>query len=221
MNRMLASVLLASAGTIVGAGCATTEATRTTSACCCQSCVVTPGNASAVDTKTADALRATLMDERRVQEYYNGVLATHGQVRPFANIVHAEARHEAAIESLMTRHGVTVPAEAPTNIPIVPATITECARLAATLERENIAMYDRFLAEVTEADIRLVFENLRAASLNNHLPAFERWSADAGSAPTGQRIARANVRGPGNAGNGCRGGNGGCGWRGGPCVMAP
>ena len=35
-------------------------------------------------------------------------------------------------------------------------------------------MYDRILAETTEADVRRVLEHLQAASRDRHLPAFER-----------------------------------------------
>ena len=41
-------------------------------------------------------------------------------------------------------------------------------------ERENIAIYDRLLPLDLPVDVRQVFENNRAASLFNHLPAFER-----------------------------------------------
>ena len=133
-----------------------------------------------VNTKTADALREALMDERRAYAFYTSVMSKHGQVRPFSNIVNAEVRHAAVIESLMTRHGIDIPNQTPTNLPAVPSTLAECSRLAASLERENIAMYDRLLVEVTQPDIRAAFQNLRDASKNNHLPAFERWAGTGG-----------------------------------------
>lgn len=194
MNRTLASLMLASAVAFVGAGCAGTQ-----TACNSCACVVPAGAATAVNAKTGEALRAALLDERQAQAFYNNVMARHGQVRPFANIVHAEARHAAVVESLMTRHGVAIPNEAPQNVPAVPATLTECNRLAAQLERDNISMYDRLLADVTEPDIRAAFENLRAASKHNHLPAFERWSANAGGAPIGRGMGYGYGRGAGNA----------------------
>jgi hypothetical protein len=40
-------------------------------------------------------------------------------------------------------------------------------------ERENIAIYDRYVGLALPQDVRQVFESNRAASLNNHLPAFE------------------------------------------------
>jgi hypothetical protein len=195
MNRTLASLMLASTTVFAGVGCANNQP-----ACCTScACVVPAGAATAVSTKTADALRAALADERQAQAFYNNVMAKHGQVRPFANIVHAEVRHAAVVESLMSRHGVAIASDTPTNPPAVPSTLSECNRLAAQLERDNIAMYDRLLADVTEPDIRAAFENLRAASKNNHLPAFERWSANAGAAGAGRRMGYGYGRGAGNA----------------------
>ena len=77
---------------------------------------------------------------------------------------------------VMGRHGVADPKLEPGPLPAVPATVTECAALAAQLERDNIALYDRLLPTIKDADIRTVFERLRAASLQNHLPAFERFA---------------------------------------------
>lgn len=205
MTRTIAALMLASVTTFVGTGCATNRTPCTSCAC-----VAPAGAATAVNNKTADALRETLMDERRAQAFYTSVMAKHGQVRPFSNIVHAEERHAAVVETLMTRHGVAIPTDTPTNLPAVPGTLPECNRLAAQLERDNIAMYDRLLGDVTEPDIRAAFENLRDASKNNHLPAFERWSANAGPTAGGQVVGygygngRGQARGRG-AGNACGG----------------
>ncbi|MCA9293840.1 MAG: hypothetical protein KDA20_08505 [Phycisphaerales bacterium] len=129
-----------------------------------------------VDVKTANALRAALLDEQRAQAFYNNVLAVHGQHRPFVNIVRAEARHERLVATLMEQYGVEAPETAIRELPPVPATFAGCCTLAADLERDNIVMYDRLLQDVQQADIRAALERLRAASLNNHLPAFERWA---------------------------------------------
>jgi hypothetical protein len=128
-------------------------------------------------------MRDALMDERRARAFYDAVLERHGQVRPFANIVRAEERHESMIAAAMRRHELDVPSDRPTaaDLPPIPGTVRECGALAARLERENIALYDRLLTEVTEPDIRAMFENLQRASRVNHLPALERTAAAAGS----------------------------------------
>lgn len=201
MTCTIAALMLASVTTLTGTGCATNQP-----ACTSCACVAPAGAATSVNATTADALRETLMDERRAQAFYTSVTAKHGQVRPFSNIVRAEERHAAVVELLMTRHGVAIPSNTPTNLPAVPSTLPECNRLAAQLERENIAMYDRLLADVAEPDIRTAFENLRDASKNNHLPAFERWSASAGTSTTGRGMGYGYRRGSGNVSLGvCRG----------------
>ncbi len=182
MNATSTILVLSATSLLTLAGCATqrTASCPSTPPCgeaCCGICTAPPGAATAVNPTTADALREVLADERRAEAFYNAVIAKHGTVRPFANIVHAEARHASVVTSLMERHGVPVPTAAPTDIPAVPATLAECNRLAAQLERENIAMYDRLLASVSEPDIKTAFENLQRVSKANHLPAFERWSA--------------------------------------------
>lgn len=159
------------AATVV-TGCADTATSRP---CAC-ACVTPSGPVSTVDEKTGEALRTALQDERRAESFYRAVMARHGEVRPFANIVHAEVRHQSVVTAVMRRHGVEIPPPDAIGVPAVPDTLRECNRVAAGLERENIAMYDRLLSDVREDDVRTAFENLRAASMNNHLPAFEAWA---------------------------------------------
>ncbi|MGE0478964.1 MAG: DUF2202 domain-containing protein [Phycisphaerae bacterium] len=99
----------------------------------------------------------------------------HGRVRPFVNIVRAEERHAEVLRLLLARHGLAAPSRGG-ELAVVPNTLGACSELAATLERENVAMYDRLLADVREPDVRAVFERLRAVSKRRHLPAFERWA---------------------------------------------
>jgi len=58
----------------------------------------------------------------------------------------------------------------------VPRFSTLAAACAAAVDAElaNIAIYDGFFALDLPADVRTVFENNRRASLQKHLPAFER-----------------------------------------------
>lgn len=204
---MNATAFLVVAGSCVSTlvlGCASSGQVSSNgprTACCC---VVPPGASTTVDAQAADALRAAWQDERRVEAFYDNVMAKHGRVRPFVNIVHAEARHATVLASLMDRHGVPIPTADLSAVPAVPGTLRECNLQAAKLERENIALYDRLLADAKEPDIRAAFENLRAASVNNHLPAFERWAeSTASAAPIGRGPGRG--LGAGWAGGGRRG----------------
>lgn len=193
MNRKMFASALATLALVAGAGCAMNRAPCCETGPCGRVCDATaacgsgpgggacvlnqsaPGNPTGTITPaSADALRAAWLDERRAQAFYGAVLEKHGQIRPFTNILNAEKRHEQAVATLMDRYGVSKPGKDSTDVPGAPATIAECAKVSAQVERDNIGMYDRLLKDVTEPDVRAVLENLRAASLKNHLPAFER-----------------------------------------------
>lgn len=128
-----------------------------------------------LDAKTRDALTAALDDERKAQATYGAILERFGPVRPFVNIVRAEGNHERQLLGLFAAYKIPVPenpyAKKP---PAAPATLGDAMRAGVVGEKENIALYDGFLRFVKEPDIRRTFENLRRASLQNHLPAFER-----------------------------------------------
>ena len=51
--------------------------------------------------------------------------------------------------------------------------VGEACAAAAQAERDNVSLYDAFLQMDLPTDVRNVFTNNRAASLENHLPAFE------------------------------------------------
>lgn len=143
-------------------------------------CAVPTGAATQANEATAMALRATLEDELTAQALYAAILSKHGEVRPFTNIIRAEERHAQLLRTLMERHHVDASGVTARALPEIPATVPECAELGAKIERDNVAMYDRFVGVATDADIKAAFERLRAASLNNHLPAFERIAASRG-----------------------------------------
>lgn len=159
-----------------GAGNANSFGRGQNGACCGvgSACVIPVGLATPVDEATADALRVTLEDELTARAFYAAILAKHGNVRPFTNIMQAEERHAEAIRTLMQRHQVDGTGVTARPLPEIPATVAQCAELAAQLERENVVIYDRVVQTTTEPDIKTVFVRLRGTSLNNHLPAFER-----------------------------------------------
>lgn len=186
MNTTSLVSTLAAFAVLAAAGCAVNQDARATSCPCNATAATCPANqgvATTISRATADALRAAWLDERRAQAFYGAVIERHGQVRPFANIIGAEKRHEQAVANLMRKYNVSEPGEGSADTPPAPATIQECAKLAAQVERDNVAMYGRLLKDVTEADVGAVMENLRAASLRNHLPAFEHVAGRAGVTP--------------------------------------
>ena len=119
------------------------------------------------------ALDTTIQDEFRAETIYQGVINDFGPVLPFAAILTAEQRHSTSLGLLFTKRGLPVPASLVT-VATVPhfATVREACAAGVVAERENIALYDRFLARDLPDDVRQVFSNNRRASLENHLPAF-------------------------------------------------
>lgn len=130
---------------------------------------------TALSSSVRVALEEAIADEYRAETIYQGVIADFGSVAPFVNILTAEQRHSSAIARLFVTRGLSVPANAWTvaTVPHYPSLPAACAAGVIT-ERENIAIYDRVMSLDLPVDVRAVFENNRAASLFNHLPAFER-----------------------------------------------
>jgi hypothetical protein len=134
-----------------------------------------PANAAPLTSELQSALQLALLDERHAQAIYEHVLADHGTVMPFANIVRAEGQHATAIEGLYRNRGLTVPTvTVPTaDVPRF-ATLSAACAASADAEIANIALYDQFLQLSLPNDVRTVFTNNRRASVDNHLPAFTR-----------------------------------------------
>lgn len=124
------------------------------------------------------AMQEAIVDEYRAEAIYTGVITDFGALAPFTNVLTAEQRHSAAIAGLYVRRGLAAPAN-PWTLGNVPrfATFREACAAGVAAERENIAIYDRYLSLDLPQDVRQVFESNRAASLFNHLPAFERCAA--------------------------------------------
>ncbi|HNG93526.1 MAG TPA: hypothetical protein PLB32_12060, partial [Acidobacteriota bacterium] len=57
-----------------------------------------------------EALISAIDDERQAQAYYAAVLAKFGQVRPYTQLVKAEARHEEILVRYCEQNGIEVPA---------------------------------------------------------------------------------------------------------------
>lgn len=121
------------------------------------------------------SLTAALQDEYKSENTYLRVLADHGDVLPFKNIVYAEKRHAAHIADVFAAAGESVPTSAwtVTNVPQYESAKEACTA-SIVLERENVALYDRLLAGDLTDDVRTLFTHLRGISEDRHLPAFER-----------------------------------------------
>jgi hypothetical protein len=122
------------------------------------------------------ALDEAIQDEYQAEQTYLRVLVTFGRVHPFVNVIEAERRHIRALLRLYERYGVRKPEPLwnQSNVPQFRTLSAACAH-AVKGEIKNIAMYDRLLRQRgLPGDVRIVFSQLRRASRQAHLPAFER-----------------------------------------------
>ena len=164
-----------------------------------------------LSTAERDALEVALQDEYKSRATYNRVLADFGEVRPFSNIVKAEGRHVAMLSQLYTRYGVPVPAD--TWAARVPAfdSLLAAAQASVQGEIDNGSLYDGLLTDVTNPELRSVFEALQYATMEHHLPAFQRFVDRASGGLNGRGYGRGNGQGNGRGqglGNGQGNGRG-------------
>lgn len=126
-----------------------------------------------------EALEAALDDEYKSHTTYNQVEQDFGEVRPFINIVEAEARHIAALLTLFRTYGLTAPPNQRPELVTRFSTLHDACVASIQGEIDNVAIYDRALRTTQRADILATYHALRSASLDRHLPAFRRCAARA------------------------------------------
>ncbi len=122
------------------------------------------------DLTLADMLTYALQDERIARMEYQVILDTFGSSRPFSNIIKAEESHIGYLVDLFADHTLAVPADGMAK-PAAPKDWASAIEAGRQAEIDNIAMYDKFLSQNLPADVRGVFEQLKAAS-HQHLRAF-------------------------------------------------
>ncbi len=146
------------------------------------------GGTTALDPVAKQALLTALVapeGEYAARAEYTAILAKFGAgVQPYANILEAEKKHVAALQQQCQKFGVPIPVDPYMGNVTAPATLLEAAEIGVMAEVLNVAMYDDLLTKVGNySSLLQVFTNLRAASLNNHLPAYEAAVENGGSLP--------------------------------------
>lgn len=104
---------------------------------------------------------------------YQAVLDEFGDVEPYATIKDAEARHADALARQLERMGVEVPDNPYLGLIPAPADLQSAATAWAEGEVANVELYDSLLEAASDERLERVFTNLRRASAEEHLPAFE------------------------------------------------
>jgi len=114
-----------------------------------------------------------LQDEYLAKAEYEEIISTFNITRPFSNILRAEETHIDLIEPLLDEYDIAFTVPAVENYVVTPADLLEAYNAGIEAEKLNIQMYENFLKEDLDEDVKLVFERLLNAS-KNHLQAFER-----------------------------------------------
>ena len=104
---------------------------------------------------------------------YQAVLDEYGDVEPYATIMAAEARHADALIRQLGRLGVETPENPYLGDVAAPADLQTAAEAWAEGEILNVELYDQLIADAESEQVIKVLNNLRSASLDSHLPAFE------------------------------------------------
>lgn len=142
------------------------------------------------------ALACAIDDERHAIAFYRAVMAAYGERPPFSNIIRAERRHEAALVGQFERLGIDVPEDEWEGRAFdVSGGFAAMCDASVVAEVRNGKIYDGLIADCTDPEVRAVFERLRDASIERHLPAFRRngsgWATVTGEAlDAGQRAQR-------------------------------
>ncbi len=124
----------------------------------------------------APAISAALVQEHVAEVTYANVIARLGRTSPFTNVITSEEEHIATLEQLARIYAIALPA-GPFTGEAAPSTRVEACRLGVTVEQTVISLYNRLLPTVSAyANVTRAFNNLRTASQDSHLPAFQHCS---------------------------------------------
>jgi len=133
-----------------------------------------------------DASRAALLKaiehEREGIDLYGAVIAKHCNIRPFAQILEAEKRHETDLINVAKRFALNVPAHAATK-PNVPDTVKDACEAAVKWERDTGSLFNQLSADVKRPGIKNTLTRQASTATERHLPAFERCVKLGGALP--------------------------------------
>ena len=150
--------------------------------------------AGTLEQAAIDALGSALADEHHAEAFYEAVLKKFPDARPFVNIVNAERTHAAEIASVMRSYGIAPAGNkligTAAIMAAVPATLEEACAIGVKAEIDNRELYDRKLIPAVggHADIVALFRQLRDASQDNHLPAFQRCAGNGSGGRRGPKL---------------------------------
>lgn len=137
-----------------------------------------------------NALHEALDDEYQSWSTYDQVIRDFGEVRPFINIRDAEARHIEALSRLFLRYNVPMP-ENPWFAKVERySSVPAACKASVAAEVANGELYERLFKTELRPEIVSVLRRLQDASLERHLPAFQRCAQGGGGQGSGRGQGR-------------------------------
>ncbi len=130
-----------------------------------------------VSSEEIEALGLAINDEYKAQALYQKVISKFGDVKPFSSIVQSEGVHIAELKEVYSKYSLDVPQDDWYDQVPEFDTLADACAAGVQAEIDNVALYDGLFSKVDNQDITEVFTSLRDASLNKHLPAFQRCSS--------------------------------------------
>ena len=124
-----------------------------------------------------DMLRWAAEDEYLAHGEYAAIMKKFGSMRPYTNIMAAEAQHLSWLRDEYKSRGLSFPSDESAAHVVVPMDLKSAAQTGVDAEIANIAMYESFLSRpelsrTENATVKDLFERLKRAS-ENHLQAFK------------------------------------------------
>ena len=119
-----------------------------------------------------EMLNHAIQDEYLARAEYELIMKKYGSIRPFSNIIRAEQSHISWVSAMLEKYGFPVPKDTSQNHVVMPSSMKAALETGVQSEINNIAMYEKFLAQPNlPIDIRDLFLRLQRGS-RNHLRAF-------------------------------------------------
>jgi len=111
-------------------------------------------------------------DEYKARAEYQAIVDEFGTQAPFNQLIRAETMHIKALTRLFEAYGLDVPSDLGNTYAVVPSSIEEAYTIGVKAEKDNIALYEKYLEKDLPTSVERVFTNLKNAS-QKHLATFE------------------------------------------------
>ena len=122
----------------------------------------------------SNLLQEAILEEFGAYNLYQYIAENYYDMKPFKSIMQSELKHIDTLIRQAEKYNVPVPENPGLESEPVFENLEDACQAGVDAELADAALYDKLLPSIAQSDIIRVFNNLKDASLNNHLPAFEK-----------------------------------------------